>query len=100
MVYVNFGSIAVMIVQQLTEFAWGLANSKKPFLWIIRLDVIAGDSATLPPDFVTETKEKGKLASWCPQGEVMKHLAIGGFLTHNGWNSTIESISSAVPMIC
>ncbi|KAM7470626.1 hypothetical protein LguiA_008809 [Lonicera macranthoides] len=99
-VYVNFGSITVMTAQQLTEFAWGLANSKKPFLWIIRPDIVVGDSAMLPPEFVTETKEIGKLASWCPQGEVMKHPSIGGFLTHNGWNSTIESISNGVPMIC
>ncbi|KAK6143694.1 hypothetical protein DH2020_024042 [Rehmannia glutinosa] len=43
-VYVNFGSITVVTAQQLTEFAWGLANSKRPFLWIIRPDIIVGES--------------------------------------------------------
>ncbi|MBA0782716.1 hypothetical protein Gotri_000554 [Gossypium trilobum] len=81
-VYVNFGSITVMTANQLVEFAWGLANSKQPFLWIIRPYLVMGDSAILPPEFIEETKGP-----------------IGGFLTHNGWNSTIESISSGVPMI-
>ncbi|KAL6310756.1 hypothetical protein AAG906_006050 [Vitis piasezkii] len=99
-VYVNFGSITVMTSQQLTEFAWGLANSNKPFLWIIRPDLVVGDSALLPPEFVTETKDRGMLASWCPQEQVLKHPAIGGFLTHSGWNSTSESICGGVPLIC
>ncbi|KAA8536444.1 hypothetical protein F0562_028922 [Nyssa sinensis] len=99
-VYVNFGSTTVMTKQQLCEFAWGLANSKKTFLWIIRPDIVTGDSNILPPEFVQETKERGMLASWCPQEQVLKHPAIGGFLTHSGWNSTIESACSGVPMIC
>ncbi|KAL2477462.1 UDP-glycosyltransferase 85A2 [Forsythia ovata] len=99
-VYVNFGSVTVVTAEQLTEFAWGLANSKKSFLWIIRPDIVAGNSAMLPPEFLTETKERSMLISWCPQEQVLKHPAIGGFLTHCGWNSTIESIVGGVPVIC
>ncbi|KAK1262882.1 UDP-glycosyltransferase 85A2 [Acorus gramineus] len=99
-VYVNFGSITVMTDQQLIEFAWGLANSKKPFLWIIRPDLINGDSAVLPEEFLSEIKERGMLASWCPQEQVLSHPSIGGFLTHSGWNSTLESICVGVPMLC
>ncbi|CAL5414929.1 unnamed protein product [Camellia sinensis] len=99
-VYVNYGSITIMTPNQLVEFAWGLANSNHTFLWIIRSDLVTGDSAVLPPEFVTETKERGLLASWCPQEEVITHPSIGGFLTHCGWNSTLESISGGVPMIC
>ncbi|KAF8406050.1 hypothetical protein HHK36_008130 [Tetracentron sinense] len=99
-VYVNFGSITVMNPQQMIEFAWGLANSKQTFLWIIRPNLVIGDAAILPPEFVTETVERGKLSSWCPQEKVLKHPSIGGFLTHSGWNSTLESICSGVPMIC
>ncbi|KAL0287436.1 UNVERIFIED_CONTAM: 7-deoxyloganetin glucosyltransferase, partial [Sesamum angustifolium] len=91
-VYVNFGSITVMTADQLSEFAWGLANSKKPFLWVIRPDLVTGDKAMLPPEFVMETKDRSRLISWCPQEQVLKHPAVGGFLTHSGWNSTIESI--------
>ncbi|KAF6170328.1 hypothetical protein GIB67_043018 [Kingdonia uniflora] len=99
-VYVNFGSITVMTPQQLTEFAWGLANSNHSFLWIIRPDLVVGETAILPPELVSETKERGMLASWCPQEQVLNHASIAGFLTHSGWNSTLESISAGVPMIC
>jgi len=98
-VYVNFGSITVMTSYQLIEFAWGLANSNQTFLWIIRPDLVDGDSAVLPPEFLEETKERGLLAGWCPQEQVLNHPAIGGFLTHSGWNSTIESVCSGVPII-
>ncbi|MCL7029035.1 hypothetical protein MKW94_003114 [Papaver nudicaule] len=99
-VYVNFGSVAVMTSEQLFEFASGLANSKHNFLWIIRPDLVVGEAAMLPPAFIEETKERGLLASWCPQESVLNHPSIAGFLTHCGWNSIIESLSSGVPMIC
>ncbi|KAF3619428.1 7-deoxyloganetin glucosyltransferase [Capsicum annuum] len=99
-VYVNFGSITVMTPNQLIEFAWGLANSQMEFLWIIRPDIVSGKQAILPTEFVEETKERGMLTSWCPQEQVLSHPAIGGFLTHSGWNSTLESIGYGVPMIC
>ncbi|KAH6823633.1 UDP-glucosyl transferase 85A3 [Perilla frutescens var. hirtella] len=99
-VYVNFGSITVMTADQMTEFAWGLAKSGKPFLWIIRPDIVAGETAMLPAEFVAETKDRSMLVSWCPQERVLKHPAVGGFLTHCGWNSTSESIVSGVPVIC
>ncbi|XP_042517056.1 7-deoxyloganetin glucosyltransferase-like [Macadamia integrifolia] len=99
-VYVNFGSITVMTTQQLTEFAWGLANSEQTFLWIIRPNLVVGDSAVLPTEFMTQTKERGMLGGWCPQEKVLSHPAIGGFLTHSGWNSTLDSICGGVPMIC
>ncbi|KAI4296381.1 hypothetical protein L6164_036344 [Bauhinia variegata] len=99
-VYVNFGSITVMSPEQLLEFAWGLANSKKPFLWIIRPDLVNGGSMILSSEFVNETKDRGFIASWCPQEVVLNHPSIGGFLTHCGWNSMTESICAGVPMLC
>jgi len=99
-VYVNFGSITVMTPEQLLEFAWGLANSKKPFLWIIRPDLVIGGSVILSSEFVNETSDRGLIASWCPQEHVLNHPSVGGFLTHCGWNSTLESICAGVPMLC
>ncbi|KAK9080759.1 hypothetical protein SSX86_000517 [Deinandra increscens subsp. villosa] len=99
-IYVNFGSIVVMTPEKIIEFCWGLAKSKCSFLWIIRPNLVVGDSAMLPPEFVTETSDRGMMVGWCPQEEVLNHPSIGGFLTHSGWNSTLESISSGVPMIC
>ncbi|KAL6337827.1 hypothetical protein AAG906_002292 [Vitis piasezkii] len=64
-IYANYGSVTVMSDQHLKEFAWGLANSKYSFLWIVRPDVVMGDSAVLPEEFLEETKGRGLLASWC-----------------------------------
>ncbi|XP_073142068.1 7-deoxyloganetin glucosyltransferase-like [Henckelia pumila] len=99
-VYVNFGSITVMTPDQLVEFAWGLANSNQTFLWIIRPDLVSGEKAILPPEFLEATKERSLMGNWCPQEKVLNHPSVGGFLTHSGWNSTLESICSGVPMIC
>ncbi|XP_062011744.1 7-deoxyloganetin glucosyltransferase-like [Rosa rugosa] len=99
-IYVNFGSIAVLTVEQLLEFGWGLANTKLPFFWVIRPDLVVGKSPILPPEFEAETKDRGLIASWCPQEQVLSHPTVGGFLTHSGWNSTIESLTAGVPMLC
>ncbi|XAR73415.1 7-deoxyloganetin glucosyltransferase [Bertholletia excelsa] len=60
-VYVNYGNVAVMSETHLREFAWGLADSKSPFLWIVRPDVVMGDSVILPEEFLEETKGRGLL---------------------------------------
>ncbi|KAL3724051.1 hypothetical protein ACJRO7_036121 [Eucalyptus globulus] len=98
--FINFGSIAVVTSEQLIEFSWGLANSQKPFLWIIRPDLVAGDTVVLPSEFLAETKDRGMLAGWCPQERVLRHPSVGGFLTHCGWNSMLESICGGVPVLC
>ncbi|KAL7245636.1 hypothetical protein ACSBR2_000880 [Camellia fascicularis] len=67
-----------MTPNQMVEFAWGLANSNQTFLWVIRPDLVTGDLAVLPPEFMEATKERGLLASWCPQEQVLDHSSIGG----------------------
>lgn len=98
-IYVCFGSITVMSDKELVEFAWGLEASKQPFVWGIRPDLIHGRSAVLPPEFLEKVKDRSFLVSWAPQIKVLSHPSVGGFLTHSGWNSTLESIYAGVPMI-
>ncbi|KAL8521134.1 hypothetical protein ACS0TY_011615 [Phlomoides rotata] len=98
--YVNFGSITVLSPEQLLEFAWGLANSNRYFLWVIRPDLVRGDSALLPDNYSEEIEGRGLMVGWCSQERVLAHPAVGGFLTHCGWNSTIECLAEGVPMIC
>ncbi|XBI68822.1 hypothetical protein VPH35_047972 [Triticum aestivum] len=99
--FVSFGSLASMDQEELVETAWGLANSRMPFLWVIRPDSVQGSGKIgLPDGFEEEARDRGMVVSWAPQQEVLGHQAIGGFWTHNGWNSTLESISEGVPMIC
>jgi hydroquinone glucosyltransferase len=54
----------------------------------------------LPKGFLERTKEKGFiLASWAPQVEILKQNSVGGFLSHCGWNSILESIQVGVPIV-
>ncbi|XXG76406.1 hypothetical protein AAC387_Pa08g0765 [Persea americana] len=99
-IYVNFGSTTITTAQQLLEFAWAIADSNHPFLWVIRPDLVIGGQTILPQEFMDRIEGRGMLVSWCPQEEVLAHPSIAVFLTHCGWNSTLESISFGVPMIC
>ncbi|GAU47882.1 hypothetical protein TSUD_404540 [Trifolium subterraneum] len=99
--YVNYGSVTVMTNHHLNEFAWGIANSKLPFLWIMRPDVVMGEeTSNLPQEFLDEVEDRGYITSWCSQDQVLAHPSVGVFLTHCGWNSTTEAISSGVSTIC
>ncbi|XP_058181852.1 UDP-glycosyltransferase 76B1-like [Rhododendron vialii] len=100
--YVSFGSIADMGGNEFLEMAWGLANSMQPFLWVVRPGMIRGSEwlEALPSGFMEKVGNNGCIVKWAPQQEVLAHFAVGGFWTHNGWNSTLESICEGVPMIC
>ncbi|GFY95428.1 UDP-Glycosyltransferase superfamily protein [Actinidia rufa] len=102
-VYISFETSVFLTPDQLTEFAWGISNSNHPFLWIIRPDLVVvrdGEGWALPPVYLENTRERGLIASLCPQEKVLNHSSIGGFFTSCGWNSVLESISAGVPMIC
>ncbi|CAN6243942.1 unnamed protein product [Urochloa humidicola] len=98
-VYVNFGSHTVMTLEQVAEFAWGLRTSDHRFLWSIRDDAMR--NRALPPAFVAEAAAgRGCVTAWCPQEKVLRHPAMGCFVTHCGWNSMSESMAAGVPMVC
>ncbi|KAG7015995.1 UDP-glycosyltransferase 76F1, partial [Cucurbita argyrosperma subsp. argyrosperma] len=100
--YVSFGTLATIDPHEFVEIAWGLANSSYCFLWVVRPGMVSGSEwlESLPDGFVEMVGERGLIVKWAPQREVLAHPAIGGFWTHNGWNSTIESICEGVPMLC
>ncbi|EOY33886.1 UGT protein isoform 2 [Theobroma cacao] len=101
-IYVSFGSMASLSKQDIVEIAWGLANSEQPFLWVIRPGLVLGSEGTelLPESFQEKVGERGCIVKWAPQREVLAHDAVGGFWTHCGWNSTLESVSEGVAMLC
>lgn len=101
--YVSFGTVVAISKEQFLEVAWGLAESKQPFLWVVRPKLISGldtDNEAFPKDFLETVSGRGYIVAWAPQREVLAHPSVGGFWTHSGWNSTIESICEGVPMIC
>ncbi|KAL6601749.1 hypothetical protein ACP70R_044969 [Stipagrostis hirtigluma subsp. patula] len=94
-VYVSFGSIASLSHEQMAEIAEGLYNSNNPFLWVVR----STETKKLPENFADKVKARGLIVPWCSQLEVLAHLSVGCFVTHCGWNSTVEAISAGVPMV-
>ncbi|GMN41388.1 hypothetical protein TIFTF001_010608 [Ficus carica] len=101
-VYMSFGHIVVISEQEFLEIAWGLAKSEQPFLWVVRPGLVHGVEwlEPLPRGFLESLSGRGRIVKWAPQQEVLPHKAVGAFWSHNGWNSTLESICEGVPMIC
>ncbi|KAK9073752.1 hypothetical protein SSX86_006346 [Deinandra increscens subsp. villosa] len=96
LVYISFGSAAKLGPKQMEEIAWGLRDSNVNFLWVIR----AKEQENLPKDFLDKrVTEKGLVVAWCRQLDVLAHESIGCFVTHCGFNSTLEAISLGVPVV-
>ncbi|KAL6343180.1 hypothetical protein AAG906_020978 [Vitis piasezkii] len=99
-IYVSFGSISVLSKQQSEEIARGLLDSGRPFLWVIR----AKENGEEEKDddklsCVEELEQQGMIVPWCSQVEVLSHPSLGCFVSHCGWNSTLESLASGVPVV-
>ncbi|XP_012086439.2 anthocyanidin 3-O-glucosyltransferase 4 isoform X2 [Jatropha curcas] len=101
-IYACLGSLPNLTTLQVIELGLGLESSKRPFIWVVR----GGDYRSKEIEkWVSETgfeeRIKGRglfISGWAPQMLILSHPAIGGFVTHCGWNSTLEAISSGVPM--
>ncbi|KAL2554324.1 UDP-glycosyltransferase 73C2 [Forsythia ovata] len=101
-IYACLGSLSRLTPSQFIELALGLEASNYPFILVIK----GGEKTEeiekwiLEDGFEERTKERGLLIrGWAPQVLILSHSSIGGFLTHCGWNSTLEGICSGVPMI-
>ncbi|GLJ56132.1 hypothetical protein SUGI_1205030 [Cryptomeria japonica] len=98
--YVSFGSYAHVSKAQVQEMAMGLLHSKRPFLWVLRPDIVSSDvQDILPEGFMEDSKEQGLVVEWVSQLDVLSHSSVGGFLTHCGWNSIVESLWLGVAML-
>lgn len=103
-IYASFGSLSRLTPLQMMELAFGLEASNRPFMWSIggggeeQLDAL--EKLISENGFEERTKERGLLIrGWAPQILILSHQAIGGFLTHCGWNSTLEGISAGLPIV-
>ncbi|TYK14012.1 crocetin glucosyltransferase [Cucumis melo var. makuwa] len=94
-VYISFGSICVLSKEQEEEILYGLLESGYPFLWVIR----SKNDEDREEKWKELVEGKGRIVSWCRQIEVLKHPSLGCFVSHCGWNSTLESLSFGLPMV-
>ncbi|XP_014506196.1 UDP-glycosyltransferase 74G1 [Vigna radiata var. radiata] len=93
-VYVSFGSMVKLGEEQMEEIACCLRECSSYFLWVVR----ASEETKLPKDFEKKT-DKGLIVTWCSQLKVLAHEAVGCFVTHCGWNSTLETVCLGVPTV-
>ncbi|KAK3199868.1 hypothetical protein Dsin_023283 [Dipteronia sinensis] len=103
-VYVSFGSMAVLQRKQMEEIFHGLVSTGIPFLWVIRSledddefkEMIISE---LDGDNNNNNNKQGLIVPWCSQVEVLSHQSVGCFVTHCGWNSTLESLVAGMPVV-
>ncbi|KAH6837353.1 hypothetical protein C2S53_009613 [Perilla frutescens var. hirtella] len=100
-VFLCFGSEGSFSEAQIKQLAAALESSGRRFLWSLRRRKQRDTSIPvdlLPEGFLQRTEEIGKVIGWAPQAAVLSHAAVGGFVTHCGWNSILESLWFGVPM--
>lgn len=108
-VFLCFGSLGSFPEDQIREIAKGLEGSSYQFLWSLRrpakpeeklrIAVDQEDPATILPDgFLDRTADRGRVIGWAPQVAILSHPAVGGFVSHCGWNSTLEALWFGVPI--
>ncbi|XP_010056748.2 LOW QUALITY PROTEIN: zeatin O-glucosyltransferase [Eucalyptus grandis] len=109
-IYVSFGTTTALSDEQIREIAMGLERSGQKFIWVLReadkADIFGGGGEAriieLPQGFeeMAAARDLGVVVrDWAPQLEILGHPATGGFLSHCGWNSCMESISMGVPIL-
>ncbi|KAF0925958.1 hypothetical protein E2562_018757 [Oryza meyeriana var. granulata] len=103
-VYISFGSSSVMSKNQVAEIAAAMAESKKPFLWVIRKDNCKDEEDNtaikkLVASAAMDGGDGGMAVEWCDQACVLSHPSVGCFVTHCGWNSTLETVACGVPVV-
>ncbi|KAH7278839.1 hypothetical protein KP509_38G058600 [Ceratopteris richardii] len=100
-IYVSFGSNVKIHVEEIQELAFGLEDSQQPFLLVIRPDLLDNKSLSdiLPDNFIERNRGRAWVSFWAPQRAILLHPSVGGFLTHCGWNSILESMWTGVPLI-
>ncbi|KAM3383469.1 zeatin O-glucosyltransferase [Capsicum galapagoense] len=103
-IFISFGSTTTLSQEQMNELALGLEQSNHRFIWVLRKGEVMGNltdkvgKIELPEGFEEKVVGKGMVVNWAPQLEILRHSSTGGFLSHCGWNSCIESISMGVPL--
>jgi hypothetical protein len=100
-IYVAFGSFTVFDARRFQELADGLELTGRPFLWAVRpnfTDGVVGEGWL--DAFKRRVEGKGLVVGWAPQQRVLSHPSVACFVSHCGWNSTMEGLRNGVPFLC
>ncbi|KAL5790585.1 hypothetical protein ACOSQ2_005473 [Xanthoceras sorbifolium] len=101
--YICFGSKFCFPASQLLEIAKGVEAAGKHFIWVMKDEENVNNQDKqewLLEGFEKRVEGQGLIIrGWAPQVLILDHKAIGGFMTHCGWNSILESVTNGVPMI-
>lgn len=100
-VYVSFGSIVQPEPKQAVELGLGLEASGHPFIWVVKsADCHEAAAHAFLRGLEARVTGRGLLIwGWAPQALILSHRAVGGFLTHCGWNSTLEVVTAGLPVV-
>ncbi|KAF8042560.1 hypothetical protein BT93_A1021 [Corymbia citriodora subsp. variegata] len=102
-IYTCLGSLSCLAAPQLIELGSGLEATGRPFIWVIGKSGITStddDFQKWVIELEGRVQHRGLLIwGWAPQMLILSHPSVGGFLTHCGWNSTMEGICAGVPMV-
>ncbi|KAL2334386.1 hypothetical protein Fmac_015599 [Flemingia macrophylla] len=104
-VYVSLGSKTETRVEQIKDMALGLIESGYSFLWVVKLKMVDKEEEedledVLGSELMSEVREKGLVVKvFVDQMGILGHPSVGGFVSHGGWNSIIESVWEGVPIM-
>nr|UHB15555.1 UDP-glycosyltransferase [Paris polyphylla] len=100
-IYVCFGTNTYWTPQQIIEVGSGIESSGHPFIWVLKKRELTPEvEEFLSGEFEERVQDRGLLIrGWAPQAAILTHKSIGGFMTHGGWNSSIEGVAAGVPML-
>ncbi|CAN0910164.1 Scopoletin glucosyltransferase [Linum grandiflorum] len=104
--YVSFGSEVGPTPEEYSRLANALEASNKSFIWAIQLPQSKqfgpgdGSNGFYPHGLDKRVNGRGLIIhGWAPQLLILSHASTAAFLSHCGWNSTVEAIMRGVPIL-
>lgn len=99
-VYIAFGSFTLLDFNQFHELALGLELTNRPFLWVVRADMVGDMTTNYLIEYMNRLHDRGRIVGWAPQQQVLCHPSVACFVSHCGWNSVLEGVNSGIPFVC
>ncbi|XP_071703086.1 UDP-glycosyltransferase 83A1-like [Rutidosis leptorrhynchoides] len=99
-IYIAFGSFTLFDPTQFQELALGLELTNRPFLWVVRPGMTKETALVYTDGYMDRVGSRGRIVNWAPQQKVLAHPSVTCFVSHCGWNSTLEGVTNGLPFLC